>query len=329
VSARRLRGGARDALTLVDRALSHVGERFERPSLISFLFHSVFADEREIRSDEVHPQEAVTAEDLRMLVEDFLARGYSFVAGTHIERGLDASASCVWLTFDDGYANNLRLAELVREYEVPATLFVSTGYVESGRRFWWDTVYAERRRQGVSADRIDHELGLLTDCSLDDIDSYVAREFGADADRARSDLDRPLTRRELAELARVDGIEIGNHTVDHAVLPQLQVEQIEVQLRGAQEYLHEVVGAAPRSVSYPEGRCDARVIEAARAVGFAVGITTVPRKDRVPLDPERMLELGRFQLRSGESHRTQTRVIRSAVQAGNAVRRLRGRMRRA
>ena len=159
MNARRLRGAAQDALTLVDRVLSPVGARFERPSLISFLFHSVFADEAEIERDAVYPQEAVTRQGLRILIEEFLSRGYRFVTAAEIERGLEVSASCVWLTFDDGYANNLRMAEVVREYEVPATLFVATGYVERGRRFWWDAVYAERRSQGVPAERIEHEIG--------------------------------------------------------------------------------------------------------------------------------------------------------------------------
>ena len=314
---------------LVDRVLSHVGARFERPSLISFLFHSIFADEGEIARDAVYPQEAITQNGLRILVEDFLGRGHRFVTAADIERGLEASASCVWLTFDDGYANNLRLAEVVREYEVPATLFVTTGYVERGRRFWWDVVYAERRRQGVPAERIEHEIGSLKQRSVGDIESYVASEFGRDAGRPRSDLDRPLTPDELAELARVDGIEIGNHTVDHAILPQLTSEQIELQLRGAQEYLHNIVGVAPRSVSYPNGGCDERVVEAARGVGHTVGITTVPRKDRLPIGTGQLLELGRFQLRSGEDVRTQARVSRSEVQVASAVRRIRRRVQRA
>jgi len=45
----------------------------------------------------------------------------------------------VAITFDDGYADNLYSAQpLLKHYEIPATIFVSTGYLGKEREFWWD-----------------------------------------------------------------------------------------------------------------------------------------------------------------------------------------------
>jgi peptidoglycan/xylan/chitin deacetylase (PgdA/CDA1 family) len=45
----------------------------------------------------------------------------------------------VVITFDDGYADNLYNAKpLLERYSIPATVFVTTGYVGSAREFWWD-----------------------------------------------------------------------------------------------------------------------------------------------------------------------------------------------
>jgi len=45
----------------------------------------------------------------------------------------------VVVTFDDGYADNRSHAQpLLERYEVPSTFFVTTGYLQENRRFWWD-----------------------------------------------------------------------------------------------------------------------------------------------------------------------------------------------
>ncbi len=48
-------------------------------------------------------------------------------------------AGALVLTFDDGYADNLyRARPLLERYDVPATVFLTTKYIGSGREFWWD-----------------------------------------------------------------------------------------------------------------------------------------------------------------------------------------------
>src|SRR5215217_1255625 len=63
----------------------------------------------------------------------------------------DLPKRSVVVTFDDGYANNLHEAKpLLERYGVPATVFVTTGYIGHEREFWWDEL-----------DRLLEQPGLL------------------------------------------------------------------------------------------------------------------------------------------------------------------------
>lgn len=45
----------------------------------------------------------------------------------------------VFITFDDGYLNNLTVAtEIIKEFNLPSTLFISTGYIGNSNHIWTD-----------------------------------------------------------------------------------------------------------------------------------------------------------------------------------------------
>lgn len=73
---------------------------------------------------------------------DLLRRRAAPVSLSRVARSLEGGslpAKAVAVTFDDGYADNLHEARpLLERYDIPATVFVSTGAGAQGREFWWD-----------------------------------------------------------------------------------------------------------------------------------------------------------------------------------------------
>jgi peptidoglycan/xylan/chitin deacetylase (PgdA/CDA1 family) len=52
-------------------------------------------------------------------------------------------AGTVALTFDDGYVDNLEVAQpLMERFETPATVFIASHYIGGNRGFWWDELEA-------------------------------------------------------------------------------------------------------------------------------------------------------------------------------------------
>jgi peptidoglycan/xylan/chitin deacetylase (PgdA/CDA1 family) len=308
-------------LRAVDGLLARPGARWERPALSSFLFHSVFGDEREVDSGALLPQERLTEASFGRFVEYLLEAGYEFVSAAQIAAGLPPGSRYAHMTLDDGYANNLRLLEPMRRYGVPVTLSISTSHVVQQKAFWWDVVYRGRHRQG-RADEVGPEIAALHRAPLAEIERHVMAEFGRDALRPLGDLDRPLTPAELDALAREPLVTIGNHTVDHRPLGGFSKAEVAEQLSTAQRDLQSLIGRAPEVISYPHGDYDDSTLEVARRHGLTIGITTEPRKDPLRPSAGQLMRLGRFSVICDDRLADRLRRRRSNLSIEGGLRRL-------
>jgi peptidoglycan/xylan/chitin deacetylase (PgdA/CDA1 family) len=84
----------------------------------------------------------------------------------------------VVVTFDDGYANNLHNAKpLLEHYNIPATVFVTSGHIGQEREFWWDELervllqpksLPEKLCLKIDGNTYQWELGEAVDYSEDE-----------------------------------------------------------------------------------------------------------------------------------------------------------------
>src|SRR5215217_516018 len=81
----------------------------------------------------------------------------------------------VIVTFDDGYVDNFHNAKpLLKHYDIPATVFLTTGYIGHEREFWWDELDRLLLRPGILPESLSltvngstyqWELGVAAHCS--------------------------------------------------------------------------------------------------------------------------------------------------------------------
>lgn len=77
-----------------------------------------------------------------------------------------------------------------------------------------------------------------------------------------------LDKSQLRELAALDGVSIGAHGDRHAALTGLDDGALAAELAESRKRLEDILGAPVDSMSYPFGRVDRRVRDAAAAAGF-------------------------------------------------------------
>ena len=310
----------RDLLERGDEVLALVAPK-DQPGLVVFLMHCLFADRAEAESGIVDPHERATPDGLAGLIDHFRGHGYRFVSAADIDSGLTPGGRYAHLTFDDGFANNLRLLDLLQREGAFATVFPSINHVRQGRGYWWNVLYRERLRRGQLRTMAAETASLrrMTDTG---VDAYLISEFGPGALKPAGDVDRPLTVEELRQMSRSSWIEIGNHTLDHAVLPNYPAAEAEAQISGAQEWLQQELGTAPFMIAYPNGSLDDDVVEMCRRLGLRVGVTVAPGRNRLPSSPGELMRLDRFRIVFDRRARQRMRAVRSSAQLTALARRL-------
>ncbi|WP_456444276.1 polysaccharide deacetylase family protein [Thiolapillus sp.] len=285
--------------------------RRDRPAVLGFLFHGLFEDDREIDAHHLDAQQGITLAHMRRFIEEFLEAGYRFTSPEQSDRGLAPDGLYAWITFDDGYANNLRMLPLLEEYDIPATFYITTGNVEQQECFWWDVVYRERIRRGAQKTEISREQKMLKDKHHLDIVTYLIEKFGDNCLNPWSDTDRPMTIAELQEFASHSLVYIGNHTRNHYLLDRYTDTEVLEQIQLAQNDISQWTGRKPISIAYPNGNFSGQALSAARASGLACGLTLLKHKNHPPLAGN--YELGRFTLWGNQDIHTQCNIFRSDI----------------
>ena len=145
----------------------------------------------------------------------------------------------VVLTFDDGFRDNFTIAfPLLRQYKLPATIFVAADAVDAEKLLPIHRYYFARQTGGTFADSIDSPARRA------EVDKYL-RDLPAPGELyLRSD--------ELRAMADA-GIEIGAHTCSHPWLAAWTAKDQRREIERSKEMLGKLAGRSVNSFAYPYG----------------------------------------------------------------------------
>jgi peptidoglycan/xylan/chitin deacetylase (PgdA/CDA1 family) len=96
---------------------------------------------------------------------------------------------------------------------------------------------------------------------------------------------RPLTEDQAMQLARLPGVEIGSHSMEHPYLPGLPADRQVREVQRSREVLTEMAGREIPSFSYPFGASSPQLRAAVGGAGYRAAFTTSPRPLRAGDDP--------------------------------------------
>ena len=195
------------------------------------------------------------------------------------------------ITFDDGYADNLTVAlPILEKHRTPATVFVTTGFVDRSRPLLsrvaaavardddWNRPSVRTWLEGASRDdaqaafaALRSVLKQMTNAERQKHQQAIMADYGLDAATLTADY---LTVDQLRELDAHPLITIGAHTVSHPDLRHVTDAELEEELVGGRAQLEAWLGHPVTTLAYPFGDTDERVRRATAAAGYRKAYVT-------------------------------------------------------
>ena len=216
------------------------------------------------------------------------------------------------MTFDDGYVDNLLAGKpRLAAADVPATVFLATGYLDRPGEFWWDelarlilvgdgprnfelVIVGETMQIDLGLEPPPFEDGAVRNTRLTKRQTALAQIWQAirllEDDERKSimvnlrsifatpdhhaDQGRAMTQDEVRALVMDGLVSIGAHTVTHPVLSKLESTACHREVFESKLTCEALIEAPVTAFAYPYGDFNADARAAVMAAGFAFACST-------------------------------------------------------
>lgn len=226
-----------------------------------------------------------------------------------MKSGRSFDRACL-LTFDDGWVDNYRNAfPLLRKYGVPATVFLATDYIGSGRWFWPDQIAyllaksvaatagstmsgpardlmaVYRQGRAGAEERLNAAIEYMKGQSAETIQAVIGDLCRLSGTACLPQDRQAVSWDEVREMQQ-SGIAFGSHTKSHAILTALESEQAVLEeLTGSKAIIEQETGQCVRAFCFPNGNYNVPLMKAVEGAGYDCAFLCVRGTVTVGMNP--------------------------------------------
>jgi len=243
-------------------------------------YHGVYPEEAQLNhlnSSGKHLSQSVFERQMRAIREKFEPVSMNQISES-LNHGGDLPQNALAVTFDDGYLNNFSQAvPILDELKIPATFYVTTGFIGRDRLIWTDlleaAVFSPLRSEIAFQVDGQHYFYALEDVNqrqetLKKIKMLCKAGKTADGPNVANQVCRPedididlkpaiydfMNWDQIREIASCDLFSVGAHTVDHVSLGRADNITASWQIRTSIAEVGRQLGSGCIHFAYPEGQ---------------------------------------------------------------------------
>lgn len=179
------------------------------------------------------------------------------------------------ITLDDGHIGNYRLLPVIKAMNIPVTIFLCAGIIDTRRQYWF-----QYQHPGLS------KPALKQMTNRERLEALAKAGFRPEREWAEP---RALSATQIREMAPY--VNFQGHTVFHPCLPKCNDVEAFHEIAGCREILEQNFHLKINALAYPNGDYSERDIELVKQAGYTCAITVDYGFNAIYTDPYRLRRL--------------------------------------
>jgi len=167
------------------------------------------------------------------------------------------------ITFDDGHQSNYDLVPLFKKYNIPATIFLCSGIINTNRHFWFKEALSKEAHLSLTTEQLKKVPNSEKLQILKEIEFELEKEYESL---------QALSKKQICEMSPY--VDFQSHTLFHPCLTQCDDSEAHNEIFISKRILEKEYSLVVNAIAYPNGDYSDRDIQLCMAAGYEFGLTT-------------------------------------------------------
>lgn len=221
---------------------------------------------------EIHPETA--DKTFRYLLRKYNIISLNEFFNLHREKRTPPKKALI-ITFDDGRISNYKLLPIIKKYNIPVTIFLCAGIINTNRHFWWTKQHPNYKGKTLKKLQNNEKLKILKEIGFDQEKNYTSPQA--------------LSKEQIHEMMHF--VNFQSHTMFHPCLTECSYHEAYDEISKSKKILENEYNLSINAIAYPNGDYSDRDIQLCIATGYEYGLTTDFGFNTNSTDPYRLKRL--------------------------------------